>query len=338
MDISELISALASSDEPALQFKIRVHVLSEDPESKSIQDLQQDIKQSSLIRTLLGPYKTDEIQSQFQRIYKKWTGPHWALASLADLGYPSSDADIKPLRDYVLDGWLDPFYKKTIQFNKTPSYAKMKEAVPVIQGRARRCASQQGNALYSSLVLGFLDERCHELADLLIRWKWPDGGWNCDKRAEANQSSFWESLLPLRGLIAYSQMTGDKRAANVVAEAAEVFLKRKLYRRLSDGTIMNKQFTQLRYPNYWRYNILIGLKVMVEGGFIEDPRCDQALDLLESKQLSDGGWPAEDRFYQTNKPEISGYSNVDWGGVNKRKMNPWVTADALAVLQSAGRI
>ena len=29
---------------------------------------------------------------------------------------------------------------------------------------------------------------------------------------------------------------------------------------------------------------------------------------------------------------------MSWGGVNKRKMNEWVTADALYVLAAAGRI
>ena len=29
---------------------------------------------------------------------------------------------------------------------------------------------------------------------------------------------------------------------------------------------------------------------------------------------------------------------VDWVGVGKTKMNPWVTADALTVLTKAGRI
>jgi hypothetical protein len=29
---------------------------------------------------------------------------------------------------------------------------------------------------------------------------------------------------------------------------------------------------------------------------------------------------------------------VDWGGTSTKKMNPWVTADALSVLVSAGRL
>jgi hypothetical protein len=31
-------------------------------------------------------------------------------------------------------------------------------------------------------------------------------------------------------------------------------------------------------------------------------------------------------------------SQVDWGGVDKRRLNPWVTADALSVLVAAGQL
>jgi len=331
-----IITQLSITGESSIKYKIRVDVLNEDPTSTSILDLQQEIKSSSLVKSLLGTKRAQ--QPSRERVYNKWTGPHWILANLANLGYPPGDPDLKSIRDQVLDSWLDPTFTQTICFDETPPYHKLKGGVPIVQGRARRCASQQGNALYSSLKLGFLDDRCHQLAEMLIGWQWPDGGWNCDKKAEAIHSSFWESLLPLRSLALYTHITGDKKAGSAVERAAEVFLQRKLYKRLSDSKVMNTQFIQLRYPNYWRYNILIGLLVMSEAGYLEDPRCEEALDLLESKQLPDGGWPAEDRFYQTSKPDISGYSRVNWGGVNKRKMNPWISVDALTVLQRAGRI
>jgi hypothetical protein len=101
---------------------------------------------------------------------------------------------------------------------------------------------------------------------------------------------------------------------------------------------MNGEFTRLHYPCYWRYDILFGLKVLAEAGFIGDPRCDDALALLESKRLRDGGWPAEERFYQTESPERSGYDSVSWGGVDRRSLNEWVTAEALYVLRCAGRL
>ncbi len=100
---------------------------------------------------------------------------------------------------------------------------------------------------------------------------------------------------------------------------------------------MNEQFTRLHYPCYWRYDILFALKVMAEAGFIDDPRCADALDLLQSKRLSDGGWPAEERFYKIAETRTSGRDLVSWGGVSKRRLNEWVTADALYVLRNAGK-
>jgi hypothetical protein len=100
---------------------------------------------------------------------------------------------------------------------------------------------------------------------------------------------------------------------------------------------MNPQFTRLHYPCYWRYDILFGLKVMAEGGFISDPRCADALDLLESKRIPDGGWPAEERFYAVTKDLSGRGETVSWGGASKTRMNEWVTADALFALRVAGR-
>ena len=49
-------------------------------------------------------------------------------------------------------------------------------------------------------------------------------------------------------------------------------------------------FVELHYPCYLHYDILFGLLVMAESGHIEDGRCCAALELLESKGLSDGGF------------------------------------------------
>ena len=100
---------------------------------------------------------------------------------------------------------------------------------------------------------------------------------------------------------------------------------------------MQDEFLKLHYPCFWRYDILFGLKVMAEAGFIKDKRCKEALDILESKRLPVGGFPAEARFYRVSDKASSGCSRVDWGGTSKRRMNEFVTADALFVLKKAGR-
>lgn len=133
-------------------------------------------------------------------------------------------------------------------------------------------------------------------------------------------------------------MTSNQESKAAAERAADVFLKRRLYKRQSDGSVMADDFVKLHYPCYWHYDILFGLKVMAEAGFIGDERCTAALDLLESKRLPDGGWPAEKKYYRVTNKRTSGRSLVDWGGTSKRHMNEWVTADTLYVLKAAGRL
>jgi hypothetical protein len=100
---------------------------------------------------------------------------------------------------------------------------------------------------------------------------------------------------------------------------------------------MLKDVVQLHYPLYGHFDILGGLKVMAEAGLLRDRRCEAALALLASKQLQDGGFPAEGRYYKCSARVALGNDAVDWGRTG-RGSNPWVTADALGVLARAGRL
>jgi hypothetical protein len=147
-----------------------------------------------------------------------------------------------------------------------------------------------------------------------------------------------ETLTPLRALVAFAKHRGDARVRVAITRAARVFLDRELFRRRSNGAIISREFVELHYPLYWHYDILGGLKVVAEAGMIRDRRCKRALDLLQEKQLADGGFPAEKRYYKLSKGTGLGAEMVDWGGTSKRVSNPWVTADALSVLKAAGRL
>jgi hypothetical protein len=71
--------------------------------------------------------------------------------------------------------------------------------------------------------------------------------------------------------------------------------------------------------------------VLGEGGFLSDPRCDEALALLEAKRRPDGGFAAEERFWAGPKSK-GRQSLVSWGRTGKSNSNEFVTADALWVL------
>ena len=304
--------------ESALAWKLVVNVLGVGMDSSEARQAASEVRQAALVRALI------ETCDRRHSAYKKWDGAHWVLSILADLGYPAGDEVLRPLMEDVFETWL----------------SKEHEArhLRMIDGRARRCASQEGNAIWSSLQLGLADSRTDELVNRLLKWQWPDGGWNCDKRPKADTSSFMETLIPLRALALYAGLSGDARVRSAAERAAEVFLRRQLFKRQRDGKVMDRHFTLLHYPLYWHYDILFGLKVMAEAGLIGDPRCRPALDLLESKRLPEGGFPAEESYARTSRPDVSGYSPVSWGGTSRKKMNVFVTVDALYVLRVAGRL
>jgi len=308
-------------NEPALKYKMVVDLLNHPAESKEAKEASEVVQESSQVQTLISKCRQDGKLPHHP--YDKWMGGHWVLFLLADLGYPKGDKSLLPLMNQAYEWLLGEKHAKNIR---------------LIDGRMRRCASQESNAVFYSLKLGLADKRTDELASRLMKWQWPDGGWNCDKRAVVVKSSFMESLIPLRALALYAQTSGDKNAQQACERAAEVFLKRRLFLRQSDGGIMDPHFVVLHYPNYWHYDILFALRVMAEAGFIDDPRCQPALDLLENLRLPDGGFPASEKFYRLSRPEISGYSDVNWSGISRNKSNPYVTVEALYVLRMAGRL
>jgi len=283
--------------------------------------LREDIRSSPRVVTLLSDRQEDG--SIPTHPYAKWRGAHWCLALLAELEYPSGDNALVPLREQVL-AWLfsDKYEKRW---------------VPKRNGLYRIHASQDANAVWYLLQLGLDDARVDGLVDRLLDAQWPDGGWNCDPRPGAHTSSFEETLIPLRALALFAQRRSSAPARQAVERAAEVFLSRNLYRRRSDRLPVSERFLQLAFPHYWHYDILFGLRVLAEAGLLDDPRCAEALDLLEAKRLPDGGFPAEARYYRGATAQ-SNASLVDWGGTSRRRASEWVSADALAVLSSAGRL
>ena len=276
-----------------------------------------DLFNAKLIRTLSNPPAD-------LHPYQKWQGAHWCLVLLADLGYPFLNPEFVPMRDKVYSWLFSEQHQKSIR---------------TLNDRIRRCASQEGNSIYASVKLNLANDQTERLVDELLAWQWPDGGWNCDKRPEASHSSFWETWSPSRALLTWREYaSGNPQVDTAIGAACEVFLSHQLFISATTGKAMQAEFLRLHHPAYWKYDILVGLELMQQAGKLSDPRCNQALDLLENKMLPEGGFPLEERFFQTSNPQGWHYSPVDWGNTSHKRENFWVTVRALKVLISAGRI
>jgi hypothetical protein len=251
--VGTIVDALVASDEPSVRWKARTSVLDEDPESRAIVRLRDEIGRSPRVRSLL--------QHVAGSSYRKWSGGHWVLITLADIGYPSDDPDLEPLAERVMQTWLAPSYYA--EFETTTSASK-EHAVPLMDGRYRRCGSQHGGALLAAVTLGVQAEATDWLVERLLHWQWPDGGWNCSRRLTATSSSVYETLLPMRGLAAYGRRLGDAAACESCDRAAEVLLTRRMLYRRTTGALIRGEWAKLHYPSYWYYDVLSAAKGLAE--------------------------------------------------------------------------
>lgn len=329
------VESLLDSPDPSLRYRARrlLGVLGADEARR----LQQEIAGTPNIRRLLRGRQPDGTirHGNEYHAYRKFQGAHWTLASLAELGHPPAQPDLLPLADQVHQ-WLT-----------SPRHLS-EPSTQIIRGqpdRVRRCASQEGLAIWYLHELGLADERVDGLAARLVDLQWPDGGWNCDKNPAARISSVQETLLPLRGLARHlrSRARAPGAQASVdqasVDRAAEFLLRRRLLWRRHDGAPISPRWGRdprlIQWPFRW-YDVLSALTVMAEIDRVDDPRCADALTLLAAKRLPGGGFPAEERTARTTTTVASGGTFASWGPTGRTRPNPFVSIDATWVLERAG--
>ena len=246
--------------------------------------------------------------------YRKWTGAYWRLLSLVDLGVEPGDSAAITAAEETLAWLCSPRRLATIHERK-------------IEGRVRRCASQDGRAVHACLRIGMRgDGRLDVLAESLVDTQWPDGGWNCDIRPEAAHSSFSETWGPILGLAEYGARESVERAAEFLLRHRVLFSERT-------GEVAHPVFEALHYPPYWHYDLLVGLRTLDGAVGLGDPRTRDALDALEAKRLADGTWRCEGKWWKRPGSKGSNVEAVDWLPF----ANDLLTERAVAALGSAGR-
>jgi hypothetical protein len=310
--VASAVDWLLASDEPGVVFQAKRDLLGDDdpPEAGSVLE-------GPKVRALLAGQQRDG--SFGVNVYGKWGGAHWRLVTLVELGVPVGEPRCVAAADTVL-AWL--------------TGEGHRARIPTIDGLVRRCASQEGNALAVCCRLGLADDpRVQLLAESLVEWQWPDGGWNCDKKASGYRSSFNESLPPMWGLHEYWLVTGEIAARDAARRTAELFLEHRLFRSLSDGEPIHPSFVTLHYPAFWHYDFLQALVVLARMGLAGDPRAADGLDLLEERRLPDGRWRPGGRWWKAPGTKGSNVEVVAWGSGPSELL----TLNALRVLRGAGR-
>jgi hypothetical protein len=307
------VDFLLATREPAIRFLTRRDVLGRDVTADP-----EEIFSGPIVRGLLRGQKRDGGFGGHP--YKKWGGAHWRLVSLVELGVPSDERLLAAVEPVL--GWL--------------TGNEHRSRIQVIDGLTRRCGSQEGNALAVCSRLGLAaDPRVELLATSLAGWQWPDGGWNCDKKASGRRSSFNESLPPMWGLHEYWLATGAKWAKEAAERTAELLLEHHVFRALETGEPIHKGWLVAHYPPYWHYEVPQALLILSRMDKLHDPRAADALDVLHGLKRGDGTWHKGPSWWRKPGSPGSNVEVVDWGGRGPSEMT---TLNALRILEAAGRL
>jgi hypothetical protein len=317
------IDWLLKSDEPAIRYRTRTWLLAESESNAKVKGDRKAAWDGPIVSTLL-----DFTPESKKDPYRKWWGVHWRLVSLAYFALPVDRADVRAKLDEAIDielAWIaNP--------RRLDAPQRLRE-----DGLYLSDASTEGNGLYAASRLGHeADDRVEPLVEALLKWQWPDGGWNCDGASSGYRSSFHESWATAIGLASYHHATGNADALAAARRTAELLLEHRLFRTLKDDQPIHSSFVTLHWPQYWHYDYLGGLRVLnaVDYGLLEDPRAADALDLLESKQLLEGRFQAGRAWWQRPSNPTSPVDVIDWG---KGRPSEMLTLQALSILKSAGR-
>ena len=308
---------LLQSKDPSVRYFALADILGQAGRSEEVLIAKKRIPQGPRLRALLSGQRADG--GFGVHWYKKWAGASWRLVSAVELGVaPRSPVALQAANHVV---------------SRLP-WARVDPRK--IRGRFRVHASVLGNPLGVCARLGMgRDPRLRDLAHSLVRWQWPDGGWNCDPSEGARHSSFYESLATLWGLNEYFRASDDAAVRGAIDRASEFFLRHRLFRSCHGEKVVDTRWTRLHYPVYWHYDILQALRVLDRVGRLGDPRARDALDLLESKRSPDGTWHVEGRYWHLGPVRAANTEVVDWG---RSGPNEVITLNALRVLVRSGRI
>jgi hypothetical protein len=221
---------LLASDEPAMRRLARRDLL-----GHAVPDAAPDLMAGPLVSGLLAGQRPDGGFGGHP--YAKWGGSFWRVVALVELGVPAGEPRTIAAARNALD-WVTGPDRYT--------------GAGQIAGRERRHAAQEGLVLAALARLGRAGEPVAvRIAEQLVSWQWPDGGWNCDPRPTARRSSH-ESLWPAWGCSSPRTQPGKAR---------HVMLPCGLLTCCSNAGSSGRR-----------------------------PRSKDALELLERRRLRDGRW------------------------------------------------
>jgi len=314
----------ADPDRPGVRFCALRDLLGRSPDDAELVAAQRQVMQTGPVRAILDAQQPEGWWVKPGPGYSpKYQGTLWSVLFLAQLGADGRDDRVRRAVEYVLAHARTK--KGEFSCNGTPSAAV-------------HCL--WGNMVRALLDLGVWgDERLRVAIDQLARSVTGDG-YSAYLKSAVQGPDFLCAInygLPcgwgaVRVLWALNAVPAEGRTSEIEAavRATLDFLLRYDIARADypyQERISSSWF-KLAYPLGYVTDFQLNLEVLTEAGVVTDPRLDDAVALLLSKQDAQGRWKLEYTYH-----------GKLWQDVEKQgRPSKWVTLRALRVLKRLGMV
>ncbi|MBU1048557.1 nitrogen fixation protein NifH [Candidatus Bipolaricaulota bacterium] len=283
------------------------------------------VMQAGIVSHLLDLQEPGGYWGEADRFYvDKYRGTVWQLLILAELAADPAEPRIRAACEFILDNSQDlasggfSAYRSAMHGG-----GRHREVIPCLTG----------NMVWSLIRLGYLhDDRVQRGIDWITAYqRFDDGieevptGWPYDK-AEPCWGRHTCHMGIVKALKALAEIPESQRTTAVVRtidEGVEYLLKHRVYKRSHDLNKISKPgWTRFGFPLMYPTDVLEILDILTKLG-CRDARMQDAMDLVLSKQQTDGRWTLESTF-----------NGKFWIDIEaKNSPSKWVTLRALRVLK-----
>jgi len=227
------------------------------------------------------------------------------------------------LRDMGLDPTSDEARRAVTLVRDSPATTLDESGQSFFLGETEPCIN--GMVLAMGAYFG---EASEKLLDRLLDEQLDDGGWNCEA-PPSTRSSFDTTICVLEGLLEYERARGAVAGlAEARARGEEYLLERRMFRSLSSGEVIDRNWTLFSFPTRWHYDVLRGLDHLRSAGVEPDDRIAEAIELVEENRGQEDHW-----LLQNPHP---GQVHFDMDEAADQPSR-WNTLRALRVLKWAGK-
>ncbi len=288
---------LLEDENPSGRYFTLTDMLGKAGNDREVREAKAAIMNSGVVPQILAKQKPQGHWGVAEDFYirSKYKGTVWTLIVLAELGADGADPRIKRACEFILEHSQDPESGGFSHLGSSKGGGLHDIILPCLTG----------NMIYCLIRFGYLDDpRVQRGIDWIVKYQrfddgegaipagWPYGHGRCFERHSCHMGA-------VKALKALAEIPADQRSKGVkdtIQMGAEHMLKHHIHKRSHDLTRVSKAgWLRLGFPLMWNTDVLEVLGILTKLGY-RDERMKEAVDLVVSKQDSQGKWRLDDSF------------------------------------------